>query len=170
MGTKPVSALKAISKESIPRALDKAERYRLLNEPFLAESICLDVLSADSENDRALSIYTLSLTDQLTQSESPVKRALEAIAKMKKPYDREYYAGIVAERRASAILERSGYGAGAVAWHHIQDAMKHYEEADKLQEDDSNDDAILRYNTCVRLVEAYRLSEPAHEPDDDPLE
>lgn len=175
MGTKPSSlkpssTLKPISRGSIPRALDKAERYRLLNEPFLAESICLDVLSADSENERALSIYTLSLTDQLTQSEAPVKRALEAIGKMTKPYDRAYYAGIVAERRASAILERSGYGAGAVAWHHIQDAMKLYEEADKLQQDDSNDDAILRYNTCVRLLEAHRLSEPAHEPDDYPLE
>jgi hypothetical protein len=32
--------LKPISIASIPRALEKAERYRLLNEPEQAESIC----------------------------------------------------------------------------------------------------------------------------------
>jgi len=163
-------SLKPISKESIPRALDKAERYRLLNEPFLAESICLDVIATSPGDERALAIYTLSLTDQLAQSEAGVKRALDAISKMKSAYDRAYYAGIVAERRASAILDRAGYGAGAVAWHHIQDAMALYEEADKLQEEATNDDAILRYNTCVRLIEAHRLTEPAHEPEDYPLE
>ena len=33
--------LKPLSREAIPRALEKAERYRLLNEPAEAESICL---------------------------------------------------------------------------------------------------------------------------------
>ena len=42
--------------------------------------------------------------------------------------------------------------------------MAFYEKADAIQQDDTNDDAILRYNTCVRLIEAHHLSEPS--PDD----
>ena len=42
--------LKSLSMEGITAALDKAERYRLLNEPREAESICLDVLEIDPEN------------------------------------------------------------------------------------------------------------------------
>jgi hypothetical protein len=38
-----MSELKSLSKEAIPAALEKAMRYRLLNEPAEAESICLDV-------------------------------------------------------------------------------------------------------------------------------
>jgi hypothetical protein len=41
--------LKPISIASIPRALEKAERYRLLNEPEQAESICLDILDAEPD-------------------------------------------------------------------------------------------------------------------------
>ena len=42
--------LKPLNKDAIPAALDKAMRYRLLNEPGAAESICLDVLRIDPEN------------------------------------------------------------------------------------------------------------------------
>ena len=37
--------MKPISVQSVPHTLEKVERYRLLNEPVLAESICLDVLA-----------------------------------------------------------------------------------------------------------------------------
>src|SRR5205085_11166530 len=46
--------LKRLHKEAIPAALEKAERYRLLNEPGEAESICLDILAADAENQQAI--------------------------------------------------------------------------------------------------------------------
>jgi hypothetical protein len=163
--------LKPISKESIPRALDKAERYRLLNEPFLAESICLDVLAVDPVDQRALVIYVLALADQFANGlDGGTKRALDAIQKLTRDYDRSYYAGIVSERRATALLERGGYGVSAAAWHHIHEAMASYEKADALQDDPTNDDAILRYNTCVRLIAANRLTEPHAEPDSFPLE
>lgn len=48
-----VFELKPLSKKAIPRAIEKADRYRLLNEPSDAESICLDVLAVDPENQRA---------------------------------------------------------------------------------------------------------------------
>src|SRR5262245_54777237 len=56
--------LKALSSEAVPRALAKAERYRLLNEPGEAESICLDALVADPDNQEAIAILLLALTDQ----------------------------------------------------------------------------------------------------------
>ena len=163
--------LKPISKESIPRALDKAERYRLLNEPFLAESICLDVLAVEPDEQRALVIYVLALADQFANGlDGGAKRATAAIQKLKGEYDRTYYAGIVSERRASALLERGGVGTSSAAWHFLQEAMASYEKADSLQEDPTNDDAILRYNTCVRLIDSNRLTEPHAEPDTFPLE
>ncbi len=59
-----MSELKALHKEAIPAALEKATRYRLLNEPAEAESICLDVLKADPENQEAIITLLLALTDR----------------------------------------------------------------------------------------------------------
>ena len=39
--------LKPISREAIPGALDKAERYRVLNESREADSICSDNVQVD---------------------------------------------------------------------------------------------------------------------------
>jgi hypothetical protein len=165
-----MSKLKPISLESVPRALEKAERYRLLNEPFFAESICLDVLALDPNHQRALVIYILALSDQFAKGAEGVPKSRAAVDRLKDPYDRLYYAGILSERRAASILERGGYGVGVAAWHHIQDAMRFYEQADALQQDSANDDAILRYNTCLRLIDAHRLSEPEPDTDEPQLE
>ena len=56
--------LKRISKDAVPAALEKALRYRLLNEPLESESICRDVLATDSKNQEALVTLLLALTDQ----------------------------------------------------------------------------------------------------------
>src|SRR5712664_433657 len=55
---------KPISAESIPEALAKVERYRLLNEPSLAESICLDILAIVPRHQQALISLLLARTDQ----------------------------------------------------------------------------------------------------------
>ena len=52
--------LKRLSEEAIPAALEKATRYRLLNEPAEAESICHDVLQIDPENQQALVVLLLA--------------------------------------------------------------------------------------------------------------
>ena len=49
-----MSDMKKLSRDAIPAALDKARQYRLLNEPAEAESICLDILQADPENQQAI--------------------------------------------------------------------------------------------------------------------
>src|ERR1700716_17258 len=100
-----MSELKALSKEAIPAALEKATRYRLLNEPAEAESICLDVLKVDPENQEAIITLLLALTDRFEKgygvSDTQTK---ELLARIKSEYDRVYYAGIVAERRAKVKL------------------------------------------------------------------
>ena len=56
--------LKRLSADAIPAALEKALRYRLLNDPAEAESICHDVLRIDPENQQALVNLLLALTDR----------------------------------------------------------------------------------------------------------
>jgi hypothetical protein len=166
-----MTKLKSIHEESIPRALEKAERYRLLNEPFLAESICLDVLAIDPENHDAIVSYVLALCDQVALGESSVqRRAQQAIQKLKSEFERFYYGGIVCERRAMSYLERDRHGARDAAYYDLRAAMDLYEQAEARKTDPSNDDAVLRYNTCVRLLELHDLREPTHEPSDYPLE
>ena len=55
--------LKPISRESIPRAIQKAERYRLINQSWAAERICRDVLEIDPSNQQVLVMFVLALTD-----------------------------------------------------------------------------------------------------------
>jgi hypothetical protein len=67
--------LKRLSDEAIPAALEKALRYRLLNEPAEAESICHDVLRIDPENQQALVVLLLALTDP-AGPDRPVRQGL----------------------------------------------------------------------------------------------
>jgi hypothetical protein len=156
--------LKSIAKESVPRALEKAERYRLLNEPFLAESICLDVLAVDPGNAEVLVVYILALTDQFqTGGHANAARAKEAIAKLPNEYDRLYYAGLVCERRGHAYATSTSFGSNEAAWEFLVEAIELYDKAHEVQHAASNDDTTLRRNTCVRLIESHRLTEPSRE-------
>ena len=56
--------LKLLSMSAIPAALAQAERYRLINEPVEAESICLDVLEIEPGNQDALITLLLARADQ----------------------------------------------------------------------------------------------------------
>ncbi len=146
-------ALKSISSAAIPEALDKALRYRLLNEPVEAESICLDILNVDPGNQQALLTLLLAITEQFNEETGDaVTRAREIIPRLGSPYDRAYYAGIISERRAKALLARHVAGARLTAGDWFRDAMHHYEQAE-LSRPPDNDDALLRWNTCARILE-----------------
>src|SRR6201998_2882183 len=142
--------LKSISIESIPEALAKVERYRLLNEPDLAESICLDILAIVPDHQQALISLLLARTDQF-QSHVDVKPAQKVLAQIEGDYERAYYEGIVWERLGNARIRRGGAGAGASAFHALREAMGHYERAISFAVP-GNDDAILRWNTCARVI------------------
>ena len=143
--------LKPIEKSSIPRAIEKAERYRLLNEPVEAESICRDVLEVDSTNQKALVVLLLALTDQFEKG-IPVSEAQSILPRLGHEYNKAYYGGIICERRAKALLEMGSVGSAFVAYDWFMQAIRLYEKAESLRPPE-NDDAILRWNTCVRILE-----------------
>jgi hypothetical protein len=153
--------LKSISKESIPEALAKVERYRLLNEPSLAESICLDILAVVPDHQPALISLLLARTD-LFHSRVNAKAAREVLAQIEGDYERSYYEGIVWERLGNARIRAGGVGAGASAYHALQAAMDHYEKAMSFAVP-GNDDAILRWNTCARVIMQNPDIRPASE-------
>ena len=150
--------LKSLSMQGITAALDKAERYRLLNEPREAESICLDVLEIDSENQKALVILLLSITDQFGRRHSDqVGRARELLPRLHDEYERAYYAGIIFERQAKTILKRGTPGGEFQAYDWFRNAMDLFERAESIRPP-GNDDALLRWNTCARIIMRYKLT------------
>ena len=155
--------LKPITKEGIATAIQKAERYRLLNDSSAAESICLDILEIDAENQQALIILLLSITDQFSEEGGDeVRRAREVLPRLRDDYKRAYYSGIIAERKAKALLHRHAMGADDIAYDWFRDAMKWYEKAEALRPP-GNDEAILRWNTCARLLEKHAPKRPTQE-------
>jgi len=156
--------LKRISPDGIEHAVERAEHYRLLNNPEQAESICLDVLAVDERNERARITLILSLTDQFGRGGGPhgVRRALEHVAKLSSYYGRAYYAGVVAERQGRAHLRHGGLQR-TFAYEGLHEAMQHYEKAAELKPA-GVDDAILRWNACVRTIEREDLHPRRDEP------
>jgi hypothetical protein len=149
--------LKSISPEAVDSALQKAERYRLLNEPQLAESICLDVLALEPENQPALVVLLLALTDQFQVGHGDqLARAQAVLPRLHGEYERRYYAGIIWERYGLARLGHGGPGTGPATYQWIRKAMELYEQAEAIRPH-GNDDAILRWNTCVRLCQRHQL-------------
>jgi hypothetical protein len=142
--------LKPISRAAVGEALEKAKRYRLLNEPSLAESICLDVLEVEPDNQRALVTLLLAITDQFGHGAAAV-RAREILPRLKSDYEQQYYAGIVWERSAHAQLRKGAPNASFNAYDAFLHAMVCYERAIE-QQPPGNDDAILRWNTCARIL------------------
>jgi hypothetical protein len=144
--------LKPLSPSAIPAALAKAERYRLLNEPEQSQSICEDVLRADPANTQAQVTLILALSDDFPRHPRNAGRAAEIAARLGSEYERQYFAGLVAERRARALLELAGPGTRAAGeW--LRDAMQHYEQAETQRPPD-NDEARLRWNACARVFNA----------------
>jgi hypothetical protein len=143
---------KLISRESVPAALEKAQRYRLLNEPEAAESICLDVLAADPENQQARILQVLAVSDQMKRElSSGLRRARALLPGIADEYRRLYYGGIVCERYAMAKLAQGAPGALESAYEWLRNAMDAYEQAE-AKRPAGNDEAILRWNTCARIL------------------
>lgn len=156
-----MTQLKKLSPDGVGAALEKAERYRLLNEPWEAESICRDVLEADPENQKARVMLILALTDQLRSEGGPRVPELRAMADaLPDKYRRAYYNGIICERYGKARLARGGPGSGSVAYDWLRQAMEWYEKAE-AQRPERDDSALLRWNTCARLIDRYGHIAPA---------
>ncbi len=144
--------LKRITPEAIPRALAKAERYRLLNEPDEAESICEDVLQIEAENQQALVTLLLALSDNFRAGHAGrLHRARELLPHLREPYEKAYYAGIICERWAKA--QHDPNRSSPFVYNSLREAMSFYEKAVVLSPP-GNDDAVLRWNACVRFIQS----------------
>ncbi len=160
--------LKPISKAAVPDALQKAERYRLLNEPRLAESICRDILEVEPDNHQALIILLLSITDQFGRYTTiNVNTAKELLPALKNEYEQLYFSGIISERQGKAIVNLGRTGSQHTAYEWLTEAMAFFEKAEAVRPK-GNDDAILRWNTCARLIMNHNL-QPRQEHYTEPL-
>lgn len=149
--------LKKISAEGIPEALEKAERYRLLNEPRLAESICLDILEIEPANTKAIVTMLLAITDEFNSpSPADVNEAKRLLPRLPGEYERYYYGGIICERKGKSLLGKNIPDAIFIIYEWLSDAMELYEKAETVRPP-GNDDALLRWNTCARLINRNHL-------------
>lgn len=160
--------LKAISSKAVKAAIEKAKHYRLLNEPGEAESICLDVLKTAPKNQQAVVTLLLALTDQFSGGYRVSNTTPEdLLPRLRGAYAKHYFAGIICERRGKASLQGGAPGFDVYEW--FSEAMKHYEKAEKLRPA-TNDEALLRWNTCARLIEHHHLTPRSRDEMEAPLE
>ena len=144
--------LKLLHPNAISRAVERAERYRLLNEPWQAESICRDVLAVDGANQPAIVTLILAVTDQFGPGGTAMSQAKELLPLLEGGYERVYYGGVICERWARSALAQQASGSEVYEW--FVEAMRQYEQAEKLSPT-GNDDAVLRWNACVRQMEKH---------------
>ena len=145
--------LKTISKAGIPEAISKAELYRSLNEPEEAESICRDILAVEPEHQLARRLLGLAITDQFCGGASDRSGEVETLFQsLTERYERLYYTGLLHERRAKAQMHvgRSLQTLTPL----FEEAMRCFEEAEMIRPV-GNDDAILRWNRCARLLQGH---------------
>jgi len=149
--------LKPLSKDAIPKALIRAKHYRLLNEPWQAQSICRDILKVDPDNKLALLYLILAITDEFgTEKSSSYSEAKNLCEQLSDEYERYYYRGLIEERSGKAILKRATPRVKYIAYEYYRLAMTFFEKAEKIQPK-GNQDAILRWNACVRGIEEFKL-------------
>ena len=145
--------LKPLHKDAVAAALEKAHRYRLLNEPGAAESIYLDILQIEPDSEQALEGIVLAMSDRFGKDYAVGDaRVTEYLTRIKGDYERAYFSGIVYERRAKAMLHKGGVGAFEL----FRQAMDCFEKAEAMRPV-GNDDAILRWNGCARVINQNRL-------------
>lgn len=161
--------LKPISKKAIPSALEKVTRYRLLNEPWQAESICRDILNADPDNQEALYLLVLTLTDQFgTKLRASLSKALEAANQLEDSYLQDYSKGLIYERQATSALKRGTPRSDYIAYEYLRKAMDWYEKAEESRPA-KNEESILRWNACARMIMQNKLKPAPEEKGAQPL-
>ena len=122
------------------------------------------MLAVDPKNQQNLRVLILAISDQFASvgTRTGKKEVLAHIRELESEFERLYYSGLIAEKEGRACLTRSH--AAQEAYHGFCDAMEWYEKADR-KSPSGNEDAKLRYNTCLRTIQRERLRPPAPEPE-----
>ncbi|HMO16047.1 MAG TPA: hypothetical protein PKD64_18085 [Pirellulaceae bacterium] len=153
--------LKPLRRDSIPAAIERAKHYRYLNEPFSAESACLDVLAVEPENQDAIKTLILAIADQFVGGSRKVQEARGYAEKLQSEFDKHYFTGLILERVGKSYITLNTPESLVAAYDRLTQAMYHFEVAATLN-NQSHDDAILRWNTCARFINNHNLN-PAPE-------
>jgi len=149
--------LKSLHEEAVSAAIEKAKHYRLLNEPGAAESICLDILQIEPDNQTALVTLVLAMSDRFGKDYAiSDSRIQDYLSQIQDNYERTYYTGIIYERRAKTALSRGTPGSESTAYDLFRQAMDWFEKAEAIRPD-GNDDVILRWNGCARIIMRNKL-------------
>ncbi len=144
--------LKTLHKEAVPAALERAKHYRLLNEAGAAESICLDILAVDPDNQEAVINLVLAMSDRFGRDYAVGDtRVQDYLSQIKGEYELAYYTGIVYEKRAKATLRNGAVGSESTAYDLFRNAMNWFERAEAVHPE-GNDDVVLRWNGCARII------------------
>jgi hypothetical protein len=134
------------------RSALKSRTLSLPERALAGRKHCRDVLAIDPSNQTARILLVLSLTDQFEHGVS-AKEVLPIAAGLTNDYHRAYYSGIIHERQAIAEFRRhADWRARRQAHILFQNAMESYRRARAIRPPD-NDDAVLRWNACVRFLE-----------------
>lgn len=169
MAGKEKYELKKLSTEAIPAAMEKLKRYRLLNEPDDAESICRDILQVDPDHHDARVGLLLSLTDQFDLGlAGRMAEATEIAESLPDPYEQHYYKGIICERRAKAHFKQLSPQRGCLTHAWLKKAMNWFEQAGE-HHPTGDDASVLRWNTCARMIMSHDEIRPAAEEGPEPL-
>jgi hypothetical protein len=148
--------LKRLSSEEIPAALEKARHYRLLNEPSAAESICLDILEVEPDNQEALVVIVLAMSDRFNRDYAVGDAQIQSyLSRLTDAHEKAYYTGIVYERRAKAHLRKNSVGSEETVFELFSQAMKCFEKAENSPR---SADAKLRWNQCARIIMRNKLA------------
>ncbi len=149
--------LKSLHKEAVPAALERAKHYRLLNESGAAESICLDILEIEPNSQEALVTLVLAMSDRFGKDYAVGDtQTKDYLSRIEDEYERTYYTGIIYERRAKAVLDRDTPLSASNAYEFFRQAMNWFDKAEVIRPA-GNDDAILRWNGCARIVMRNKL-------------
>ncbi len=148
--------LKSLHKNAVAAAFEKANHYRLLNDPENAESICLDILHVEPDHQEAIVTLILAISDQFAGGSKRIKEAQSYVGRLVDEFQKAYYAGLICERAARAVLKKGTPRSNSTAFAWLKEAMDYYETAEALSSD-QNDDGILRWNSCARTIQKHKL-------------
>ena len=140
----------------------------MLNEATEAESICLDILQVEPQHQQALVMLLLALTDQFGDHAAGVAQEAEAIFPCSTTRTTRVLSrpDLGASRQGAARPGRTRTAASVYEW--LSEAMDCYGQAEAIRPS-GNDDAILRWNTCARILMRHPHLEPSPEERTEPL-
>ena len=132
-------------------------RHGFIASPTSRSAQAADILATDPDNQGAIILLLLSLSDQFTDNiPENLDKAWSLLPRLKDDYLQAYYQGLLFERQARVYMRRASPGSGFSAYDLFCDAMRLYEKAARVRPP-GNDEALLRWNTCARTIMSSRL-------------